>query len=125
MADQQRTLRSGSTAGHRTEFSKTTDFHRVHHEESDPNESYGAGDHRANTPSVVVVRDVSVTIQIPETPIFTYDASVPVFFDFTTNLVAPECYDLDSDRGKSKFLVRSLFITAIYLYLYSLYSIRA
>ena len=90
-----------------------------------PNESYGAGVHRANTPSVIVVRDILVTIQIPETPIFTYDASVPVFFYFTANLVAPECYDLDSGRGKSKFLVSSLFITSIYLYLYSLYSIRA
>ena len=125
MADQRRTLRSGSTAGHRTEFSNTADFQRVHIEELDPNESYGEGVHRANTPSVVVVRDVSVTIQIPEPPIFTYDASVPVSFDFTTNVDAQECYDFDSDRGKSKFLVKSIYIAAIYLYLYSLFSIRA
>ena len=118
MADQQHTLRSSSTAGHCTEFSSTADFHRNHHEESNPHKSYNAGDHCAHTPSDAIVRNITIRVQIPETPVFIFDASVPVSYDFLSKLVAPVCYDSDSDRGKSKFLVRSLFITAIYLHLH-------
>jgi len=46
---------------------------------------------------VVVVRSVAVRVRVCDTPLYKYDASLPVSHVFIPNLVGPDLYDSDSD----------------------------
>ena len=65
MPGRRRTSRRRATAGHSTEFSDTA-----------------GGDHRANTPSDVVVGSPTVWVHINESPPIIFDARVPVLYGF-------------------------------------------